>query len=122
VVATANGTPHRHRNVTRRGLQRAAQAAGLDDGWPSLRFHDLRHTFTSHLILDVRLDVAQVGRILGHARVTITLDVYTHLLDHAWRPRCLNSGLRRLRHPATDRALPLPPGGQSLDRSSRRAE
>jgi integrase len=87
VFATANGTPHNHRNVTRRGLQRAAQAAGLDHGGPSLRFHDLRHTFTSHLILDVRLDVAQVSRILGHARATITLDVYTHLFDDARHAR-----------------------------------
>jgi hypothetical protein len=37
----------------------------------------------SHLIVDLALDVAQVSRILGHARVTITLDVYTHLFDQA---------------------------------------
>jgi integrase len=48
-----------------------------------LRFHDLRHTFASHLIVDLGLDVAQVSRILGHARVTITLDTYTHLFDDA---------------------------------------
>lgn len=84
VFTTAHGTPHGHRNVTQRGLQRAAQTAGLNDGgWPPLRFHDLRHTFASHLILDLALDVAQVSRILGHARVTITLDVYTHLFDDA---------------------------------------
>jgi integrase len=36
--------PHGHRNVSRRTLGRAAQLAGLDDdGWPPLRFHDLRH-------------------------------------------------------------------------------
>lgn len=41
VFATARGTPHGHRNVTQRGLQRAAQRAGLDDdGWPPLRFHE----------------------------------------------------------------------------------
>lgn len=45
--------------------------------------HDLRHTFASHLIIDLRLDVAQVSRILGHARVTTTLDVYTHMFDEA---------------------------------------
>jgi hypothetical protein len=48
-----------------------------------LRFHDLRHTFASHLIVDLSLDVAQVSRILGHASITITLDVYTHLFDDA---------------------------------------
>jgi integrase len=88
VFATANGTPHGHRNVTRRGLQRAARLAGVDsNGCPPLRFHDLRHTFASHLILDLRLDVAQVSRILGHARVMITLDVYTHLFDDARHAR-----------------------------------
>jgi site-specific recombinase XerD len=45
--------------------------------------HDLRHTFASHLIVDLGLDVAQVSRILGHARITITLDIYTHLFEDA---------------------------------------
>ena len=50
VFATARRTPYGHRNVSRRCLGRAAQLAGLnDDGWPPLRFHDLRHTFASHL-------------------------------------------------------------------------
>ena len=84
VFATARGTPYGHRNVSRRCLGRAAQLAGLnDDGWPPLRFHDLRHTFASHLIIDLGLDVAQVSRILGHARITITLDIYTHLFEDA---------------------------------------
>jgi integrase len=53
VLATSCGTPHGHRNVTQRGLQRAARIAGLDGcDWPPLRFHDLRHTFASHLIVD----------------------------------------------------------------------
>jgi hypothetical protein len=48
-----------------------------------VRFHDLRHTFASHLIIDIRLDVAQVSRILGHARTSMTLDTYTHLFEQA---------------------------------------
>jgi hypothetical protein len=28
----------------------------------------------SHLIIDIRLDVVQVSRILGHARTSMTLD------------------------------------------------
>ena len=88
VFATARGTPYGHRNVSRRCLGRAAQLAGLnDDGWPPLRFHDLRHTFASHLIVDLRLDVAQVSRMLGHARITITLDIYTHLFEDARHAR-----------------------------------
>jgi integrase len=84
VFGTRHGTPLGHRNIERRALCRAGRIAGLNNGeWPPLRFHDLRHTFASHLILDLGLDVAQVGRILGHSRITTTLDVYTHLFDEA---------------------------------------
>jgi integrase len=66
VFGTRHGTPLGHRNVERRALGRAARLAGLEDGdWPPLRFHDLRHTFASHLIVDPGLDVAQVSRILA---------------------------------------------------------
>ena len=84
VFTTTVGTPQHYRNVERRGLQRAAQRADLEEvGRPVLRVHDLRHTFASHLIVDLGLDVAQVSRILGHARASITLDTYTHLFDQA---------------------------------------
>jgi integrase len=88
VFATARGTPYGHRNVSRRTLGRAARLSGLnDDEWPPLRFHALRHTFASHLIVDLGLDVAQVSRILGHARITITLDIYTHVFEDARHAR-----------------------------------
>jgi integrase len=94
VFAATRGTPYGHRNVSRRALGRAAQLAGLnDDGWPPLRFHDLRHTFASHLIIDLGLDIAQVSRILGHARITITLDVYTHLFEDARHTRDIRAGM-----------------------------
>jgi len=88
VFATSRGTPFGERNVARRVLRKAAEASGLNgDGRAPLRFHDLRHTFASHLIVDLSLDVAQVSRILGHASITITLDVYTHLFDDARHTR-----------------------------------
>jgi integrase len=40
-------------------LRRAVVDAGLNRDGRRLRFHDLRHTFASHLIIDMRLDVAQ---------------------------------------------------------------
>jgi integrase len=84
VFASAVGTGLAFRNVERRGLRRAAEKAGLNrPGEAPLRVHDLRHTFASHLIVDLKLDVAQVSRILGHARPSITLDTYTHLFDQA---------------------------------------
>jgi integrase len=100
VFATGNGTPLGHRNVEGRALQSAAAAAGLE----AVRFHDLRHTFASHLIVDLGLDVAQVSRILGHASVTTTLNIYTHLFDDARhateiRTRMAASAFARLLEP-----------------------
>jgi hypothetical protein len=33
--------------------------------------------------IDIRLDVVQISRILGHARTSMTLDSYTHLFEQA---------------------------------------
>lgn len=42
-------------------------------------FHDLRHTFATHAIAQ-GIDVEVVARILGHANVAITLNVYADAL------------------------------------------
>ena len=117
VFATGCGTPYGHRNASRRCLARAADRAGLnDDGWPTLRFHDLRHTFASHLIVDLGLDIAQASRILGHARITITLDIYTHLFEHARHARDIRTRmaaspfanlLETTTHPSNGKVIPL---------------
>src|SRR6266496_3340063 len=84
MYATRTGRPLMHRNAARLAFTRAVNDSGLLGGENRrLRFHDLRHTFASHLIIDIRLDVAQVSRILGHARMSITLDIYTHLFEQA---------------------------------------
>jgi integrase len=46
---------------------------------PEIRFHDLRHTAAS-LMLNNGIPVIVVSRRLGHARPSITLDVYGHLI------------------------------------------
>ncbi len=111
VFATGHGTPQNQRNMMARGLRQAARRANLDDGsWPPLRFHDLRHTFASHLIVDLAVDVTQVSRILGHARVTTTLDIYAHLFDTARHQREL-----RTRMAASPFAALLEPDQHELD-------
>jgi integrase len=96
VFATRYGTPLLHRNVARRVFTRAVTDARLQrDGDARVRFHDLRHTYASHLIIDIRLDVAQVSRILGHARTSITLDTYTHLFQQAAHGADLRAQLAR---------------------------
>lgn len=69
--------------IPRAALRRALKAAELDGGdRPSLRFHDLRHTFAS-LAIAQGLDVVFVSRQLGHASPDVTLKVYSHLFDAA---------------------------------------
>ena len=47
-------------------------------GLPHIRFHDLRHSFTSMLIAnDVGPKQAQVW--LGHSNISTTMDIYAHL-------------------------------------------
>jgi integrase len=84
VFATATGSPRYYRNVAVRGIDTAADRAGLNDGeLPRLTMHDLRHTYASHLIVDLKLDIVSVSRQLGHKRPSITSDVYAGLFDQA---------------------------------------
>jgi integrase len=60
-------------------LKKTVEAAAI----AHVRSHDLRHTYASHLVVDLRLDVVQVQRQLGHSRPSITTDIYTGLIDPA---------------------------------------
>jgi integrase len=83
VFASAAGTPLGHRNVVRRGLDKAMKAAGLDqNGQPKLTWHNLRDTAASVLIAG-GASVVFVSRQLGHANVATTLKTYAHLFDAA---------------------------------------
>jgi integrase len=60
-------------------ISRAFRLACLDAGAPVLRLHDLRHTHAT-LLLEAGCPVKVVSERLGHASVTLTLDVYSHVL------------------------------------------
>jgi integrase len=76
VFATETGKPLYYRNVSARGLDKAADRAGLNaEGMQRLSFHDLRHTAITHLIRS-GADAAQVSRFAGHSKVSTTLDLY----------------------------------------------
>jgi integrase len=49
---------------------------------PLVSFHSLRHSHASMLIRAGK-DILTVGRRLGHAKASTTLDVYGHLIDGA---------------------------------------
>lgn len=79
VFTTPIGTPLDGSNL-RKHFKEALQAAGL----PAMRFHDMRHSAASMLAaLGVHPSVAQ--RILGHANISTTLAVYTHVEQVAMR-------------------------------------
>ena len=46
---------------------------------PMIRLHDLRHTSASLLIGNGE-DIASVSALLGHSRISVTLDTYTHAI------------------------------------------
>ena len=41
------------------------------------RYHQLRHTFATRCI-KVGMDVKSLSEVLGHANVSITLNIYVH--------------------------------------------
>ena len=48
------------------------------------KFHTLRHTFATNCI-EARMDIKSLSEILGHADVSITLNIYVHSSDKAKR-------------------------------------
>ena len=61
-------------NAVYRHMKTLLQRAGL----PSIRFHDLRHTFATHALTS-GVDAKTLSSILGHTNASFTLDTYTHV-------------------------------------------
>jgi len=74
IFTSANGTPIQSRLLIRQ-FKNLLEVAGL----PEIRFHDLRLTAIS-LMLNHGIPVIIVSRRLGHARPSITLDIYGHFI------------------------------------------
>jgi len=55
------------------GFSSALKKAGIKD----FRFHDLRHTFGSHLVMQ-GVDLRTVQQLMGHKEISITMR-YSHL-------------------------------------------
>lgn len=75
IFPSSVGTPLNTSNLRVDFLQ-TLEAAGIE----KLRFHDLRHTAAS-LMLNHGVPVIVVSKILGHAKVSTTLDTYGHLIN-----------------------------------------
>ncbi|SPQ01565.1 Phage integrase family protein (fragment) [Candidatus Sulfobium mesophilum] len=67
---SATGKPY---GDVKRSFNTATRRAGIRD----FHFHDLRHTFASHLVM-AGVDITTVKELLGHRTLTMTLR-YAHL-------------------------------------------
>jgi len=76
IFPTSVGTP-----IDQRSFLRTFKLFLRHAGLPPIRFHDLRHTSAS-LMLNHNVPVIIVSRRLGHARASITSDVYGHLMPN----------------------------------------
>ena len=69
------GGPIDGRNLRQRSFRRALTQANL----PAIRFHDLRHTAATLMLLQ-GIHPKVVSERLGHSSVALTLDRYSHVL------------------------------------------
>jgi integrase len=74
VFCTDKGRPLDPVNATQ-----TFQAALRYQGLPHYRMHDLRHAFAT-LLFQQKINVKEVSALLGHSSVSITYDIYTHVL------------------------------------------
>jgi integrase len=75
VFATKKGTPLDASNVVNRSFKPLLERAGLR----TVKFHSLRHTCGT-LLLSEGVDIKTIQEILGHSSITVTMDVYAHVL------------------------------------------
>jgi integrase len=75
VFTTKTGGPINPSNLRQRSFAPLLKRAGL----PHIRFHDLRHTCATLLLLK-NVHPKFVQELLGHATIAITLDIYSHVV------------------------------------------
>jgi integrase len=78
IFTSSIGTAVNYKNMLDRSFKPLIQAAGV----PNIRFHDLRHTAAS-LMLNQGVPIFKVSKILGHAKPSITSDIYGHVVPNA---------------------------------------
>lgn len=84
VSPNSNGNYQSADNLAKRRFLPALNRAGID----KIRFHDLRHTYAS-LLLANGAPMKYVQHQLGHSSITMTMDLYTHLLPEV-NDKCVN--------------------------------
>jgi integrase len=57
-----------------------AKCQAADETFPSITPHDLRHTAVS-LAVSAHANIKAIQRMVGHAKASMTLDLYADLFD-----------------------------------------
>ncbi len=81
VFTSAKGMPLDVGNLTYGSFRPLLERAGL----PRIRFHDLRHTCATLLLLR-NVNPKIVQEMLGHANISETMDTYSHVLPSMQEP------------------------------------
>jgi integrase len=77
IVAQADGSPYRPHSLGQDWVRFLAD----NPAFPRIRFHDLRHAHATHM-LKAGVHPKIASERLGHSKVGITLDLYSHVLPN----------------------------------------
>ncbi len=91
VFLTPEGKPRSPRALTKE-FDRLVRRLDI----PRITFHGLRHTHITHLLMDGE-PIKVVSERAGHASVSITLDVYGHVLPDRQEALAANYGIGLLK-------------------------
>ena len=80
VFPSLNGGPMDRDNLAARHFKPLLKRGEL----PDIRLYDLRHTFAT-LWLESGEHPKILQEILGHSRISVTLDIYSHVIPHMQR-------------------------------------
>lgn len=84
VLGTLDGEMRHPERFSRAFVTRVRQAQRAIPDLPSIRLHDVRHS-SATLMLQAGVHPKIVSERLGHAKVSITLDVYSHVVPSLQR-------------------------------------
>lgn len=92
--------PYRRRPVEPRNLYRSFTRVAQSAGLRVIRLHDARHG-TATLLTAAGVAPRVVMEILGHSQISITMDVYTHVVQDTQREAMshMDRLLRKRRRP-----------------------
>ncbi|QAS52843.1 tyrosine-type recombinase/integrase [Halobacillus litoralis] len=95
VFATSNGTHFNPHNIQRYWMKSLEESAVK-----TIRFHDMRHTHAT-LLLKMGVHPKVVQERLGHSSITVTLDLYSHVMPNIQKEAATDFGEKIFGHAKT---------------------